>query len=239
MIKRSFLGFSKSHLAYEKITGPPTEPAPVPVPEKAVYIVKGPAGQADLTPGLRVKTGQKLALNGDSGAYAISTVTGKVANVAGYSGDFGDDWTRIDIDVIGEEQVEAGDAAGGGDIDLETAANWFEPLPGAPCLSALTDSNKPIHTIVVNGVDRDLLSTTAQYTATSDIEAVTKGIHVLKKISGVDHIILTVHEQGAVDEEYGNEYLQDREGEVHLEVYVKGHGGDQPDHYTDRRNQPC
>lgn len=195
MIKRSFLGFSKSHLAYDKIMGPPVVPEPVPVPNQAVYIVKGPAGEAEpagLTPGLRVKTGQKLALAGDSGAYALSSVTGKIASVTGYSGDFGDAWTRIVIDVADEEQTDDGFAADGGDIDLAVAVNYFQPLPGAPALSSLTDSDRPIHTIIVNGVDKDLLSTTAMHTATSDIDAVTKGIGVLKKISGVDHIILTV-----------------------------------------------
>ena len=195
MIKRSFLGFSKSHLSYETISGPPRDPEQVPVPEQAVYIVKAAAslaGQAGLAPGLKVKTGQKLALGGEGGAYALSTVTGKVATVEGYSGDFGNDWTRIVIDVAGDEQADDLFKASADDIDLATAVAFLGPVPGAPSLSALADSEKPIHTIIVNGVDKDLLSVTAQHTATSDIEAVTAGIGVLKKISGVEHIILTV-----------------------------------------------
>ena len=195
MNKRSFFGFSKSHLTYDKITGPPQDPRQVSVSRKAVYIIKhryDPAESAGIKPGLKVKTGQKMALNDDAGAYAISTVTGTVSGIAGYSGDFGDMWTEITVDVAENEQTDDHFQALAGKPDLKTAVDYLLPVPGAPDLSLLSDPDRTIHTIVVNGVDKDLLVTTAQHVVTADIQAVTSGIQVLKQISGIDNVIMTV-----------------------------------------------
>ena len=46
--------------------------------------------------------------------------------------------------------------------------------------------------IVVNGVETDLLTTSVQYTVTSGVQAVERGIHILKKITGINDIRIVV-----------------------------------------------
>lgn len=194
MIKRPFFDFSKSHLTYQRLSGPAEQPRRVPIRDKAIFIVKSsPNGNgADrLTPGRRVKTGEKLAI-GDSGAYAISSVTGTVCKVAAIAGDCGQMWTEITVDVAQTEIFDDRFQAQCAEPDLTSAVDYLLPIPGAPALDRLADPDRPIHTIVVNGVDRDLLLTTTQHTVTADIGSVTAGIAALKRISGIDDIIVTV-----------------------------------------------
>jgi len=195
MIKRSFLGFSKSYLAYDKITGPPQDPHHVPVSGQATYIVKcayDPTCLNGIKSGEAVKTGEKLILGDKPDGYAIATVTGKVSQISGFTGDFDKMWTEITVDAAADEQADGQFLSMIPEPALETALSHLLPVPGAPDLLLLSDPDRPIHTIVVNGVDRDLLMVTAQHIATSDIQAVTSGIGVLKKISGADNIVMVV-----------------------------------------------
>ena len=85
MIKRSFLGFSKSYLAYDKITGPPQEPRGIPLSGQATFIVKFPLDPTlvgGVKVGKRVKTGAKLVVSGDAAGYAIASVTGRISKVS-------------------------------------------------------------------------------------------------------------------------------------------------------------
>lgn len=195
MIKRPFFCFSKSYLAYDKMTGPPVDPQPIPVSKKSTYIVKSAANsgrRTALKPGMKVKTGQKLAVNDTSAGYAISSVTGKVAGISGYAGDNGETWTEVTVDVAADEDMDEGFKAFTETPDLETASAYLHAVPGAPDLTCLTDTENPIHTIVVNAMERDLMSRTAQYIATAEIEHIVSGIRILKQLSGVETVIMAV-----------------------------------------------
>ena len=195
MIKRSFFGFSKSYLAYDRITARPQPPRKISVAGQAVYILKSDTAHLDpatLAAGQPVKTGQKLALARDHAPYATSTVTGTVRAVEGFSGDFGDTWTRITVDVAADEQADETFEAVAAEPALGAALDRLMNVPGAPDLARLDDPEKPIHTLVINGVDRDLLTSTRQHVATAEIEAVTGGIHALRQITGVENVLLAV-----------------------------------------------
>jgi len=75
--------------------------------------------------------------------------------------------------------------------------NYLSQVPGKPSLGPLADSEKSISTIVVNGLDNDLLVTTNQYVLVENHNEVTFGIEVLKKITGIDHVIILVPQQFA------------------------------------------
>ena len=109
MIKRSFLGFSKSYLAYDKITGQPQPPQQIKISSKAIFILKGVVALVDperIKPGLKVKTGQKITLCDACDAYTISTVSGTITSVNGYNGDYGNVWTEITVVVAETEEID-------------------------------------------------------------------------------------------------------------------------------------
>ncbi|MBL0712804.1 MAG: 4Fe-4S dicluster domain-containing protein [Desulfosarcina sp.] len=145
--------------------------------------------QMALTEGDAVQTGQKLVPFKDSGAYVISSVTGKVSAIYPYPGDFGKNFTALDIEVAADEM-----AAPVEDLEptLDALRTYFIEAPGKPPLDLLGDPDRPIHTIVVSGVDTDLLVASNQYVIRSQIHAITRGIEVLKAAAGVEKIVIAV-----------------------------------------------
>jgi len=164
-------------------------------PEQAVLFLECLYDRKDtalLKVGDEVKTGQRLALYEDSEAYAISTVSGTISSIAQFTGDFGRPWTEISIDVSGNESFDDQFTEASQAPTLETALSFLQTVPGKPALNAFSDPDKPIHTIVVNGVDQDLLITSAHYIVQNRIEAIKKGIKVLKDLTGVERVVLVL-----------------------------------------------
>ncbi len=145
--------------------------------------------QVDLAEGDTVQTGQKLAPFKDSEAYVISSVSGKVRAIYPYPGDFGKNYTALDIEIANDDM-----AAPIEDLEatLETLKAYFLDAPGKPPLDLLDDPSIPIHTIVVSGVDTDLLVASKQYVVRTEIDAIAKGIEVLKAAAGVEKIAIAV-----------------------------------------------
>ena len=140
--------------------------------------------QVDLTEGDTVQTGQKLAPFKDSEAYVISSVTGQISAVYPYPGDFGKNFTAIDIEIAEDEMATPVE-----DLEptLEALRTYFMDAPGKPPLDLLGDPDRPIHTIVVSGVDADLLVSTNQYAIRTEIDAIVKGIEVLKAAAAAEN----------------------------------------------------
>ncbi len=145
--------------------------------------------QVDLTEGDGVQTGQKLAPFKDSEAYVISSVTGKVSAIYPYPGDFGKNFTAFDIEVAADDVAPAVE-----DLEptMESLRTYLVDAPGKPALDLLGDPTRPIHTIVVSGVDTDLLVASNQYVVRTEIDAIAKGIEILKAASGVETIAIAV-----------------------------------------------
>jgi electron transport complex protein RnfC len=195
MIKRSFFGLSRPRIEYESLEGKPLEPEKVPTSEKVTLYCKGTYDRKDtllFNIGDNVKTGQKLLLYEDRDAYVISSVTGTVSSISPYTGDFGRSYTAITIDVAENEEIDDQFEKISNDPTLDTAKNFLEFTPGNPPINLFSDPEKPINTIVVCGMDSDILVTTNQYVLKSDIDAVKIGIRILKKITDIDRIIMTV-----------------------------------------------
>ncbi len=145
--------------------------------------------QVDLTEGDAVQTGQKLAPFKDSEAYVISSVTGKVSAIYPYPGDFGKTFTAFDIQVAADDVAPPVEGLA---PTLESLRTYLVDAPGKPALDLLGDPTRPIHTIVVSGVDTDLLVASNQYVVRTEIDAIAKGIEVLKAASGVEKIAIAV-----------------------------------------------
>ena len=96
---KTFFGLGKPGLRYATLPPRLAGPEVVPAGTSVTLLHPGPAGRrtpAALKIGETVKTGQRLSLYGGAD-YVIAPVTGTVAAVAPFAGDFGRDATAITI----------------------------------------------------------------------------------------------------------------------------------------------
>jgi electron transport complex protein RnfC len=202
MIKRSLIGLIKPRMTYQAIELTPPEPETIPIPKQATLLLSepyDPFGQkksVQLKKGDPIKTGQKLALYEDSDAYVISSVTGTISAVSSFIGDFGKFYTAISIEVAEDEEIDKQFSALVKDPTLETIKNFLAFIPGnLPSIIFSPDrSSTPIDTIVIRGVDRDLLITTNQHTVVKESKAVKRGVQILRQVTGIDNIIMASSE---------------------------------------------
>ncbi len=197
MIKKSFIGLAKPHLEYERLEDTP-KIEKIPNPEKVTFLIDALYNKkkALLKKGAAVKTGQKLAVYENKYDYFTSSVAGKVSSLSSYPGNFGKSYTAIEVEVAdGETDDQFSQVANKPSID--NISDFLAFSPGNPSIKSFSNSEKPINSIVVCGVDQDLLITTNQYVVKSNIEAVKKGIEILKAVTRVDNIILVVSEAQA------------------------------------------
>ena len=191
MIKRSFLGLVKPALQYNLV---PDSVQEIPVPRKVVLLLKASANggpHGTLKVGDSVKTGQRLCASPDSTEYVISSVTGTISAIAPYVGTLAEKYTAITIDAGSQDEWDD-------EFDktpsLDTALKFFQFAPGNPCFKPFADPEKTIKTIVINGLDEDLLLTANQQAVQNEAAKIKDGIGVLKKITGVDRIFIAVPE---------------------------------------------
>ena len=192
MIKRSFFGFTTPRIQYLPIPGKTAAPAVLKQPESVTLLVACPAGDVDeqlARKGDRVKTGQKIRLASAPGAYGIASLSGTLSSIDRFPGEEGREYTAVTITAAGDQALDDGFASGC-EPTLETATAFLGCLPGAPSFEAFTDPEKPIHTIIVSGMDADLLVMSAQYTLGFRLAEIQAGIAALKAITGVENIVL-------------------------------------------------
>jgi electron transport complex protein RnfC len=211
MMKRSFVGFTKPRLRYSTAPSPVKE---LPVPRQVTLLLPqaaGGNGSGTLKIGQAVKTGQRLSSGPDGETYVISSVTGTVSGLAPYVGNGGRRYTAITIDAVGtDDWDDSFDKKAG----LATALKFLGCLPGGPSFKVFDNPEKNVRTIVVCGMDQDLLLTANQYVVQHEGADIKAGIEALKKITGVDRFLLVVPEYlvqqatgtGAEVKTAGNEY---------------------------------
>jgi len=197
MIRRSFIGLTKPLIEYEALDPTLSKPKEIPPPKKITLFLNksyDPKDSLLFSIGDKVKTGQKLSYSEDSNAYVISTGTGTIASIASALGDYGKSFTAITIDTDKDEETDDQFKKLVKDPTLDSAKNFLAGLPGIPPFNLFFNTEKSIHTIIVCGVDRDLLITTNQYTLKTDLHAIQSGIHILKKLTKIDNVIIVVPE---------------------------------------------
>lgn len=195
MTKRSFISLAKPLIEYQALDVTPLEPQEISTPKKVILFIDRPYNHRDsilFNIGDQVKTGQKLSCSEDSDAYVISTVTGTISSISSFIGDYGKAYTAISIDVDKNEETDDQFKELIENPTLDTASNYLSGAPGNPSFKIFFDSEKSINTIIVFGVDRDLLITTNQYVVKAHINAINSGVRILKKITGIDNILIAV-----------------------------------------------
>jgi H+/Na+-translocating ferredoxin:NAD+ oxidoreductase subunit C len=199
MIKRSFIGLIKPRMRYQAIEQKPPEAEKMPVPKQVTLLLNEPYDpfgreqSVQLKKGDPVKTGQKLSLYEDSDAYVVSSVTGTISAISAFVGDFGRSFTAISIDAGDNEEIDEQFSALVKDPILETVKSFLAFIPGnfPEILFSPDQLSTPIETIVICGVDRDLLITSNQHTVAKESKDVKRGVQILKKITGIENIIIT------------------------------------------------
>ncbi len=195
MIKQSFIGLAKPRIEYEVLDMGQPEPQLIQPSEKiTLFLEKSPVRNDSIlfNIGDKVKTGQKLSYSTDPDTYVIASVTGTISSISTFAGDYGKSYTAISIDVDENEELDDQFAELAANPTLDTARNFLSGMPGSPSFKAFSETDASIHTIIICGVDRDLLITTNQYAVKTHIKAIKSGIEILKQITGVDNILMAV-----------------------------------------------
>jgi electron transport complex protein RnfC len=194
---KSFFGLGQPRLEYTKLparidrpefirpAGPVTLLHPRPAEDKAIPSIKI---------GDTVKTGQNLLLYGN-GDYVTSPVTGSIAALAPFPGSFGRNYTAVTITPALQEVFDDALVAGHKAPSLSAAADFLAAGPGVPGLQRLSDSERPIKTLVVNGVDQDLLVFTQQYLVAARGHDIQNGIRILKQITGIEDVVILIRKE--------------------------------------------
>ena len=191
MIKKSFIGLVKPRLQYNLI---PDQTRDLPVPSKVILLLKEPkhGGHASaLKVGDAVKTGQRLSAAPDSDEYVISSVTGTISAMAPHVGTLGQRYTAITIDAGSQDEW---DDSFNKTPTLDTGLKFFEYAPGSPSFKAFTDPENTIRTIVIAGMDQDVLLTANQCVVQNEAAAIKSGVDALKQMTGADRILIAVPE---------------------------------------------
>ena len=191
MLKKMFFGLSYPRIEYELLPVSLPEPKKL-TASKTVTLFHQSNGNQNapvlFKAGDKVKTGQKISLFADNPAYVIASATGVISSISPYAGDFGKTYNAIMIDRDENEVLD--DQFEKQIPNLAKAIDYLAVAPGNPPLQALSAADKEIHTIVIVGIDRDLLIGTNQYIVKSNLDDIKSGISVLKEITGIERIIL-------------------------------------------------
>jgi electron transport complex protein RnfC len=196
MIKRPFFSITKPKLRTSRIQELPAERlVEIPLPRKATFLVKGPypkVNELAVAIGDHVRTGQRIRLAGNREDYFISSVTGTVSNISPRPGYMGQTCTAVSVNVEEREQLDEEFERVAKEADLQRLIPYLSSLPGAPDFGFLLSLKPPIETLVVNGVDGDLLVTKNQFVVATEADALKLGIETLKRVSGIQKVLLLV-----------------------------------------------
>ncbi len=197
MIQRSFIGFTKPALNYMPL--PDKQPEPVLIAPKTMvkFLIDAELKNTDelrISVGDAVCAGEKILPLKGSGVYAISPVSGVITRISSYTGMYEKKMTEIIVEVSNTDSPPVDDsfAEVASEPGIEVAVNYLCEMPGAPDFRRLADPEAPVKRIVILGCDRDLMTYTNQYVVKNEILLVKAGVDILRKISGINDIVMAV-----------------------------------------------
>ncbi len=204
MIKRSFFALSKPRLNYDLLDAGLKAPETLPVPSTLTLLLPeeiDSTKQALIKKGDAVKKGEKLKLYEDSDAYVLSPAAGKIKRFDSYSDDFGNTHTYILIKTDPDSQAAVDWSP---KEDAMFVKDYLGQLPGALPAATLANTDTPIKTIVVTGADTDLLCDTCQFVCAAYAQEVMQGAQILKRITQVPAMYLTLPEGLDIQADFGS-----------------------------------
>ncbi len=197
MRRRTFFGFVKSKLRYTTVDETLPEPVAVAPSERVTLFFDQPyipGEKLSLHPGDPVKKGERLSLTKDAGGYALAPKSGRIENISGFLGIGGRRFTTVTLAIDDEahQTLDEGFKSVYQSPSLKNAREFLAGLPGKPNLEVFFNPQRPVKSIVVLGVDSDLVGVTNQYFVNNAIVAIKTGIDTLRQISGIHEVILVV-----------------------------------------------
>jgi len=193
MIKRPFFCLSKPRIEYELMGRQTLEPQEISLPKTVTLLLAGPLIQKDIAikVGDAVKTGQKLTLKSGEGPYVISSATGVISAISPFM-EIMDVFLRRFQSTQHPRKRSMIHFHSNARIQHWNSIRLLSFTPGGPRFDLFRNPEKPIHTVVVFGGNTDLLIATNQYVITSETRNIKNGIEILKKIAGLERIIIAV-----------------------------------------------
>ena len=195
MLKQSFIRLASTSVEYRPFAEVPALLETPDVPGNVTLLHPGEYNRTDaidMKPGDAVKTGQKLSLFPESGAYVISPVTGTVTGIEPFAGDFGRKYAAVTIEVADEAEADNQFGELAAAPSLNVARDFLGRVPGMPDFSVFGDPDQPIDVLIVSGADADLMVDTNKYVVTAETAEVEHGIHLLRELTGVDRIVVAL-----------------------------------------------
>ncbi len=196
MIKRPFFGCGKPKLAYAGTEGLNQGDIKDITPSKqAVFFLEAPfhtAGDTEFQVGDAVKTGQTLRVSPFSKTTFTSPVTGTISDIKRKKDYLGKNLLSIGVDVSTTDELDDEYAKAMQTLGPENAARSLSGLPGIRSVDDLFHADTPLETIVINGMDKDLLVKTQQMAVKTRADDLKEGIEYLKKMTGDAKVILVV-----------------------------------------------
>lgn len=193
MMKKPFLDLGKPQMEYAKLPGRLGQPEPIPTPGSVTLLHRRPAERKAIPSwkvGDPVKTGQKIELYEETAGYVTSPATGRIASLSPFAGDFGRSYTAVTITVDPPEAIDDQFEAVHQEPTLATARTFLAAAPGLPPLQQLGSEERPVKTLIISGMDDDLLVLTQQYVLRTRFSDVERGIHVLKEMTGIEDVVI-------------------------------------------------
>lgn len=192
-MKRSFFSVTAPRFQIDSMPGVFSASVRIETPRQIMLLIEEHTENGHemmIQKGDHVKTGQKLFLTPDSGAYTISTVTGTIAQIEPFPGESGKQFTAVSVSVSEKPDLDERFAAYCDTPSIEDAVDLLQCLPGSPAFEIFTDADKPIQTIVINAMDQDLFIITAQYALKTFYHELVQGIQHLKAITGIENVVI-------------------------------------------------
>lgn len=193
MMKKPFFGLSKPRVVYP----PSLETFPtlksITTPGRVTLLIDGALTSVDpdvLKKGDSVRTGQKILLSKRTTGYGIASVTGTISDLSIYYGDFGKEFVAVTIDAAKTEVFDEEFGTVATTPSLQGAIDFLKGAPGSPPLSVFSDTEKTLHTIVILAEDKEFMVSTNRYVTIHRFDSLKKGIEVLKKITGVEKVVV-------------------------------------------------
>lgn len=194
MLNTSFFA-KKPRFEYETGGSTPAESESIPMPDRATFFLKKPLDgktAISIKIGDRVKTGQKICPFPETDIYAISSVTGTISSITPYTGDYGQVYTAVSVITEDKDDFDDGFAAAIDAEGIEAAKAYLGAIPGVPATDIFSSTDSPIDTIVICGVEKDLLMATNQFVLKTNVAFMNAGISALKKITGVHKVVIAL-----------------------------------------------
>jgi len=196
MIKKPFFGLGKPKLKYSGINNiEGKDVKEIPPSTRITLMHKSPNGELGdlaLSTGDEVKTGQKLNLRKTGEEYLTSTATGIITDISYTTGYAGQSFISVSIEAKSKDLWDNEFEKTGKNGSPENILPVLSCLPGISDLTSLIKIDNPLNTIIINGLDRDLLIATNQIIVKTEAENLAEGIEYLKKITGVSRVVIVV-----------------------------------------------